>query len=121
VQAPNGDLLALAEKRNDGPGDVGDHDIVMVRSTDRGRTWSAEQVGWVQRYGCGPGKGVVQLASGRLVIGARHREDIAADASAALRTPFTPTIAARRGSSAAMWACTPASASSSSSPMAGSW
>src|SRR5262249_42129780 len=28
LQAPNGDLLIFAEKRNDGPGDIGNHDIV---------------------------------------------------------------------------------------------
>lgn len=40
----NGDLLAWAEKRNDGIGDVGNHDIVMKRSRDLGRTWSPEQI-----------------------------------------------------------------------------
>jgi sialidase-1 len=44
LQAPNRDLLVIAEKRNDGPGDIGDHDIVLKRSRDRGQTWSAEQV-----------------------------------------------------------------------------
>ena len=160
LQAPNGDVLIIAEKRNDGPGDVGNHDIVLKRSRDKGKTWSAEQVifddedrvctditvgrtgdklwlvflrdkkkyacfssmdsgatwdgpvmiheqvtkpewdhltgkgsgneedanpkgrmaawekGWLQRYGCGPGKAVVQLKSGRIVVPARHREDV---------------------------------------------
>jgi sialidase-1 len=44
LQAPGGDLLIFAEKRNDGPGDIGNHDIVMKRSSDRGKTWNAEQV-----------------------------------------------------------------------------
>ena len=44
VRAPNGDLLIIAEKRNDGIGDVGNHDIVLKRSSDQGRTWSDEQV-----------------------------------------------------------------------------
>lgn len=44
IQAPNGDLLIIAEKRNDGPGDVGNHDIVLKRSRDQGGTWGAEQV-----------------------------------------------------------------------------
>jgi sialidase-1 len=44
LQAPDGSIIIFAEKRNDGPGDIGNHDIVMKRSTDRGRTWSAEQV-----------------------------------------------------------------------------
>lgn len=161
IQAPNGDVLIIAEKRNDGPGDVGNHDIVLKRSRDLGSTWSEEQVvfddenrvctditvgldrsdgklwlfflrdkkryhyftsadsgatwqgpvsvheqvtrpewdalkgkaeaesegepkgrmaiwekGWAQRYGCGPGNAIVQLRSGRLVVPARHREDI---------------------------------------------
>jgi sialidase-1 len=157
--AQNGDLLVIAERRNDGPGDIGDHDIVMKRSRDQGKTWETEQLifddgkkvttdltlgrdqsgklwlfflrdkkrfaylsstdhgetwqgpvdiheqvtrpewdqlkgkpdakppanpkgrmalwekDWVQRYGCGPGKAVVQLKSGRIVVPARHRED----------------------------------------------
>src|SRR5258706_8924637 len=44
LQAPDGSIIIFAEKRNDGPGDVGNHDIVMKRSTDKGRTWSAEQI-----------------------------------------------------------------------------
>lgn len=42
IQAPNGDLLVICEKRNDGPGDIGNHDIVMKRSSDLGKTWSEE-------------------------------------------------------------------------------
>ncbi len=44
LQAADGSLLAFAEKRNDGPGDVGNHDIVLKRSRDRGRTWGPEEV-----------------------------------------------------------------------------
>jgi sialidase-1 len=44
LQVPNGDLLVFAEKRNDGPGDIGNHDIVVKRSGDKGRTWSGEWV-----------------------------------------------------------------------------
>ena len=44
LQTPGGDLLAFAERRNDGPGDVGDHDLVCKRSRDRGATWGVEQV-----------------------------------------------------------------------------
>lgn len=160
IQAPNGDILIIAERRNDGPGDIGNHDIVMKRSRDKGKTWSAETMilddedrvctditigldrdtqkiwlfflrdkkkfncltsgdhgatwqgprsvhdqvikpewdqlkgkagddespgggrgatwarGWAQRYGCGPGNAMIQLRSGRLLVPARHREDI---------------------------------------------
>ncbi len=44
IQAPNGDILVFCERRNDGPGDIGNHDIVMKRSADRGKTWSEEIV-----------------------------------------------------------------------------
>ena len=44
IQMPSGTLLAIVEKRNDGIGDVGNHDMVLKRSTDLGKTWSAEQV-----------------------------------------------------------------------------
>ncbi|MDZ4851259.1 MAG: sialidase family protein [Pirellulaceae bacterium] len=160
IQAPNGDILIFCEKRNDGIGDIGNHDIVLKRSSDKGKTWSAEQIvfddaentstditigydrqtkklwlfflrdkkkynyftsidsgltwqgpvsmhghvikpeweqlqgkneesdpasksrtkqwaaGWSQRYGCGPGNAMIQLKSGRLLVPARHREDI---------------------------------------------
>ncbi len=39
--APNGDILAIVEKRNDGIGDIGNTDIAMRASTDFGKTWSA--------------------------------------------------------------------------------
>lgn len=42
IKAANGDLLVIAERRNDGPGDIGNHDIVLKRSTDQGRTWGEE-------------------------------------------------------------------------------
>jgi sialidase-1 len=166
LAATNGELLIFAEKRNDGPGDIGNHDIVLKRSADGGKSWSTEQVvlddgprvstditvgcdganrkiwlfflrdkkqfdyltsddsgatwqgpvsvhsqvtrpewdqlraikasdeadpssagrgalwarGWDQRYGVGPGNAIIQLArgskAGRLVVPARHREDI---------------------------------------------
>jgi sialidase-1 len=40
---PNGDLLAFAEGRVNGSGDFGDINIVMKRSKDKGKTWSAIQ------------------------------------------------------------------------------
>lgn len=42
ICAPNGDILVMCERRNDGPGDIGNHDIVMKRSSDKGKTWSDE-------------------------------------------------------------------------------
>ena len=54
LQAPNGDLIIFAERRNDGPGDIGDHDIVMKRSRDLGRTWNAEQMIFDDKSGSAP-------------------------------------------------------------------
>lgn len=44
VRLPNGDLLAFAEGRLTGGADYGDVRILMKRSTDGGRSWSAAQV-----------------------------------------------------------------------------
>lgn len=44
IQVPNGDLLCFVEKRNSGIGDVGNHDLVLKRSTDKGKTWGSEQL-----------------------------------------------------------------------------
>ena len=55
---PNGNLLAFAEGRVHGAGDFGDIDIVMKRSTDKGKTWSALQtivdVDSLQAGNCAP-------------------------------------------------------------------
>jgi sialidase-1 len=44
VRAQNGDLLAFAEGRKNGPADHGDIDIVLKRSADGGKTWSPLQL-----------------------------------------------------------------------------
>ncbi len=44
ISLPDGDLLAFAEGRVHGAGDFGDINIVMKRSRDKGKTWSALQI-----------------------------------------------------------------------------
>jgi sialidase-1 len=43
ISLPNGELLAFAEGRVKGAGDFGDINIVLKRSSDKGKTWSALQ------------------------------------------------------------------------------
>jgi sialidase-1 len=43
ISLKNGSLLAFAEGRVNGSGDFGDVNIVMKRSSDKGKTWSATQ------------------------------------------------------------------------------
>jgi sialidase-1 len=44
IRAKNGDLLAFAEGRKNGPGDHGDIDIVLKRSSDDGQSWGRMQL-----------------------------------------------------------------------------
>lgn len=44
VKAPNGDLLAFCEGRVNGAGDFGNIKVVLKRSSDGGKTWSALQI-----------------------------------------------------------------------------
>jgi len=44
ISLPNGDLLAFCEGRVNGAGDFGHVNIVMKRSTDKGKTWGSLQL-----------------------------------------------------------------------------
>ncbi len=46
VVTPKGTLLAFSEGRRKGPGDAGDIDLVLRRSSDAGWTWGPVQVVW---------------------------------------------------------------------------
>ena len=64
-----GTLLAFAEARHDGPGDAGDIDLVVRRSTDAGRTWSASTTVWDDGGNtCGNPVPVVDAETGRIVL-----------------------------------------------------
>ena len=62
IGLPNGDILAFAEGRVHGAGDFGDINIVMKRSGDKGKTWSALQfVAEFDTLQCGNPAPVVDL------------------------------------------------------------
>lgn len=62
INLPNGNILAFAEGRVHGAGDFGDIDIVMKRSSDKGKTWSALQnVAEFDTLQCGNPAPVVDL------------------------------------------------------------
>ncbi|MHC4982747.1 MAG: sialidase family protein [Planctomycetota bacterium] len=44
--SPEGTVLAFCEGRRNSPSDTGDIDMLVKRSTDNGRTWSAQQTIW---------------------------------------------------------------------------
>jgi sialidase-1 len=46
IRAKDGTLLAFCEGRKSGGGDSGNIDLLLKRSRDGGRTWSAQQVVW---------------------------------------------------------------------------
>lgn len=85
IRAQNGDLLAFAEGRKNGGGDAGNIDLLLKRSADRGRTWSAQQVLWDDEDNtCGNPCPVLDETTGVLWLlathnlGADHEKDIIA-------------------------------------------
>ncbi|MEU8436859.1 sialidase family protein [Streptomyces sp. NPDC029216] len=66
----DGTLLAIAEARTSGCGDIGDIDLVLKRSTDEGRTWGPMQVlrGAGDDGSYGNPAPVVDSASGRISL-----------------------------------------------------
>ncbi len=67
AQTTNGTLLAFCEGRQAGQGDAGDIDLLVRRSTDEGRSWSAQQVVWNDgKNTCGNPAPVVDQRTGTI-------------------------------------------------------
>lgn len=93
LRAANGDLLAFCEGRRNGGGDAGDIDLVMKRSADGGRKWSAQKVIWDQAEDtCGNPCPVLDKSTGTLwMLGTRnpgnvHEKDVRVGKSRGTRT-----------------------------------
>jgi sialidase-1 len=85
IKAKNGDLVAFAEARKSSCSDTGDIDLVMRRSSDGGKSWSALSVLWDDGNNvCGNPAPVVERKSGTIFLlltwnlGSDHERDIIA-------------------------------------------
>ena len=73
IRAQNHDLLAFAEGRKSGGGDAGDIDLLLKRSSDGGRTWSAQKILWDDAANtCGNPCPVLDASTGTLWLLATH-------------------------------------------------
>jgi sialidase-1 len=69
VTTNSGMLLAFAEARKNGCGDAGNIDLVVKRSADGGKTWSAMQIVWDDADNtCGNPAPVVDRKTGNIVL-----------------------------------------------------
>ncbi len=67
--ANDGTLLAFAEGRTQGTSDAGDIDLVIKRSSDRGKTWSEQAIVWNQLTNtCGNPCPIVDRETGAIVL-----------------------------------------------------
>ena len=98
VTTKNGTLLAFAEGRRNNCGYAGDIDLVVTRSQDGGKSWSAIQVVWNDSTNtCGNPAPIVDEKSGKIVLlttwnlGSDHEKDIIAGTSKDTRRIFVLT------------------------------
>lgn len=93
IKAANGTLLAFCEGRKTGGGDSGNIDLLLKRSSDGGRSWSAVQVLWDDAENtCGNPCPVLDESTGTLWLllthnlGVDRERDIRARTSKGTRT-----------------------------------
>ena len=93
IKAADGSLLAFCEGRKSAGGDSGNIDLLEKRSTDGGRTWSAQQVVWDDADNtCGNPCPVLDESTGTLFLfsthnlGTDHEKQIAARTAQGTRT-----------------------------------
>ncbi len=87
IQAANGTLLAFCEGRKTAGGDSGDIDLLLKRSTDGGRTWSAAQVVWDDAANtCGNPCPVLDETTGTLWLLLTHNLGVDRERDIAART-----------------------------------
>ncbi|HEX5025626.1 MAG TPA: sialidase family protein [Agriterribacter sp.] len=95
VTTNKGTLLAFAEARRNGCGDAGDIDLVVKRSANGGKTWTAMEIVWNDGENtCGNPAPVVDKETGRVLLlstwnlGSDHEKDIIAGTSKDTRRIF---------------------------------
>ncbi len=95
IRAKDGALLAFCEGRKTNASDRGDIDLILKRSTDRGRTWGALQVVWDDgETTCGNPCPVVDETTGTIWLfgthnlGTDHETDIIHKRAKGTRTPW---------------------------------
>lgn len=88
ITTAKGTVLAFAEARKNNCGDSGDIDLVVKRSSDNGKTWSALQIVWNDSTNtCGNPAPVIDRTTGQIVLlstwnlGTDHEKEIIAGTS----------------------------------------
>ena len=95
ITTGKGTILAFAEARKNNCGDAGDIDLVVKRSEDGGKTWSALQMVWNDSTNtCGNPAPVIDQKTGKIILlstwnlGTDHEKDIIAGNSKDTRRVF---------------------------------
>jgi sialidase-1 len=87
IRTKSGTVLAFAEGRKNGRGDSGDIDLLLKRSTDDGKTFSAQQVIWNDAENCcGNPCPVVDERTGKILLLMTHNLGSDTEKTIKLRT-----------------------------------